>query len=265
MDYSERFKCSLLPDDDNGKDRDYTQANILAQYGSEVKIPSRISVMDRVPDIQNQLNFGACAHFALMRIAAVFDPRIVFSPFYSYYFTRLYEFGIDNIGEDQGSTLRSTLKCANRKGWTLGELWNYTASNFALEPNDVAKFYANNKLKYKRIVYYRINSIDEIKFGMAMGYVPYLGIKITDSFYSEETMKTGLISCPSGKEHGLHGVMVTCFDDDKNGGCLTVDNSWGRSVGDNGRFYMPYDVLPLILNDGWMVKFVDAPDIGKVV
>ena len=263
MDYSERFKCSLLPDDDNGKDRDYSQANILAQYGSEVKIPSRVSFMDRVPEIQNQLNFGACAHFALMRIAAVFDPCIVFSPFYSYYFTRLYEFGIDNIGEDQGSTLRSTLKCANRKGWTLGELWNYTASNFALEPNDVAKFYANNKLKYKRIVYYRINSIDEIKFGMAMGYVPYLGIKITDSFYSEETMKTGLISCPSGKEHGLHGVMATCFDDDKNGGCLTIDNSWGQSVGDRGRFYMPYDALPLILNDGWMVKFVDAPDSSK--
>ena len=114
MDYSERFKCSLLPDDDGDKDRDYTQSNILAQYGSEIKIPSRISVMDRVPDIQNQLNFGACAHFALMRIAAVFDPRIIFSPFYSYFNTRVYEFGIENVGEDRGSSLRGTLKCGNK-------------------------------------------------------------------------------------------------------------------------------------------------------
>lgn len=259
MDYSERFKCTLLPDDDGDKDRDFNVTNILAMYESEVKIPSRISVMDRVPDIQNQLNFGACAHFALMRIAAVFDPRIIFSPFYSYFNTRVYEFGIENVGEDRGSSLRGTLKCGNKYGWTLEELWRYMASNFALEPSDVAKFYANNKLKNKRIVYYRINSIDEIKFGMAMGYVPYLGIKITDSFYSEETMMTGLILPPEGKEHGLHGIMETCFDDDLKKGCCVVDNSWGRSVGDNGRFYMPYDVLPLILNDGWMVKFIDIP------
>ena len=47
--------------------------------------------MDRVPKIQNQLNIGACAHFAFARIAAVFDPQILFSPLYTYFFTRYRE------------------------------------------------------------------------------------------------------------------------------------------------------------------------------
>ena len=189
MDYSERFKCSLLPDEDDP--RDYNQSNVLASYQEEIKIPSRVSFMDRVPKIQNQLNIGACAHFAFARIAAIFDPWILFSPLYTYFFTRYRENAIINpdgtkiinVEEDTGSTLRGTLKTANTYGWTLEELWKYTMANFPIEPSEAAKFYASNELKTKRVVYYRVHSMDEIKFGMAMGYVPLMSMKITESFY----------------------------------------------------------------------------------
>ena len=256
MDYAEQFKCSLLPDGDDG--RDYTQTNIMEMYNKEIKIPSKISFIDKLPPIGNQLTLGSCAHWAFNRIAAVFDPRILFAPMYTYYFTRLAEFGIENIGENKGSTLRGVLKTANKKGWTLEELCRYGVDKLATEPDDISKAYAGNKIKYKRVIYYAISSVDEIKFGMAMGFVPFIGIKITDSFYSEETMKTGLILPPSGKEHGLHGVMSGCFDDDLKNGCNIIDNSWGMSVGDKGRFYLPYDVFPSILSNAWMVKIVDV-------
>lgn len=268
MDYSERFKCSLLPDKDDP--RDYTQSSILASYDEKVKIPSRVSFMDRVPKIQNQFNIGACAHFAFARIAAVFDPQILFSPLFTYFFTRDYENAIIDqngvktvdLGEDTGSTIRGTLKTANIHGWTLEELWNYTISNFPIEPSEAAKFYASNKLKDKRVVYYRVHTVDEIKFGMAMGYVPLLGIKITDSFYSEETMKTGLILPPEGKDYGLHGVPSLCFDDGLKKGSNVIDNSWGDKVGDKGRFYLPYETFPLITSDAWMIKIITLPKVG---
>ena len=232
-------------------------------YEKEVIVPSKISFISDLPPIQNQYRLGACASFAFTRIASVFDPHILFSPLFSYFFARLLEFGIENIGEDSGVSLRGMLKAANQYGWSLEELWRYIAERFSLEPDDVSKMFATNKLKYKRVVYYKVHTSDEVKYGMTMGYVPFLGITITDSFYSEQTMKTGIIIPPSGKEYGYHAVMSPCFDDDlkktdSGNGCHVIDNSWGMSVGDNGRFYMPYEVFPTIVNDAWMVKIVDV-------
>ena len=65
---------------------------------------------------------------------------------------------------------------------------------------------------------------------------------------------------------GGHAVSIVGYDDTmpvdgRSPGRFIVRNSWGTSWGDNGYFYMPYDVLktPGMASDFWLISAVNNP------
>lgn len=64
------------------------------------------------------------------------------------------------------------------------------------------------------------------------------------------------------KEFGGHEMVITGYDDNavalddkgqEHRGLLTLRNSWGESVGDNGNFYMSYDYFKILLLDAYRI------------
>lgn len=251
MDVKQIYTCSLRPDVPDK--RDFKAADTL----KAVKIPSRVSYVDAMPRIRDQGALGACASFATMRIIeAFYSKRVRLSPLFAYYNGRLKEFGEEGISEDSGNTLRGILKATNEYGFCLEQLWPYLPSNFAVKPPEVPYEDAAKRVKGDKLAYYRATDVEEVCAGMAQGYIPLQGIYITESFYSDDCIKSAAIPPPSGKRYGGHAVVISEYNRDY--GLFTIDNSWGEDVGQGGRFYLPFEYYDAITMDCWLVK--DAPD-----
>merc|ERR1711998_428137 len=103
--------------------------------------------------------------------------------------------------------------------------------------------------------------ITALKHAMATAKRPVVfGFTVYDSFESAEVASTGVMPMPQNDEKvlGGHAVMACGFDDEKQ--AVLVRNSWGKSWGDQGYFWMPYAFIsnPDLADDFWMVETINA-------
>merc|ERR1712023_266794 len=93
-----------------------------------------------------------------------------------------------------------------------------------------------------------------------MGKPVVFGFTVYSSFESEEVASTGVMPMPQPDEKvlGGHAVMACGFDDEKQ--AVLVRNSWGKSWGEEGYFWMPYEFISNrdLADDFWMVETIDA-------
>lgn len=251
--YADKYKCTLKKDKVDCRDFVFTASNEYEE------IPDEVSFLDGMPEIWNQGSIGSCQSFALARIISYFyknsfDPSML----YMYYNVRQYE--ADDPLEDSGGTLRGTLKSTNNMGVCESKYHPYLVENINLKPSNKAYSDGIGRIAGDKLLYYRATSINDIKRGMSKGYVPYVGVMITDSFYSDKCMTTGVIPMPKGKQYGGHALVlsrfvktVDIFGNKKS--VFTIENSWG-SCGCDGRFTVTDKVLEKILIDCWLVKIV---------
>lgn len=234
-------------------ERDY-----LFSVGKRTDIPKSISLVDKMPEIWNQEDIGSCASFSAGRIISYFY-RNAFVPscLFLYYNVRELE---GDVNKDSGSTLRGVLKSANKTGYCKESLWKYVPRQYKVKPFKSAYEDGAERLYGDKIMYYRINNVDDIKYALADGYVPIIGVNVTDSFYSDKCMKTGKIPMPKGRNYGGHALVISGYDTIPK--CITgdteivfiIENSWGKNVGINGRFTVTDKVLEEILIDAWAVR-----------
>jgi len=88
-----------------------------------------------------------------------------------------------------------------------------------------------------------------------------MGFYVYDSFMSKNVSKTGIMPYPNTKREKLlggHAVLLVGYNKTKK--VFIVRNSWGTNWGDNGYFYMPFDVVnPNMSSDYWIIKSVNNP------
>ena len=262
--YQEMYKCSLQKDKID--ERDFL-------FQSEINIdnlPDEINFINGMPEIWNQQNIGSCQSMAFNRIYSYFNKnKFKPSSLFLYYNVRD---DSNQVDIDCGGSLRDTIKVANNLGVCSEETYPYITNKFKEKPPIEAYIEALKNNEDKKFKYYRVTNSMQLYQAMSLGYIPYLGIIITDSFYSDKCMKTGEVPNPSSNELGGHGVVISYAKLNKNPkgifknlqsrGYFIFDNSWSSDVGDKGRFKISFEVLDKMLLDCWAV---DIDIIQKLV
>jgi C1A family cysteine protease len=205
--------------------------------------------------IFDQGNLGSCTGNALAGALQFFEkkdkvPYIELSRLFVYYDERVAE---NTINIDSGAQLRDGIKTLAKLGVCSETCWPYNIQNFAIQPDHRCYREAAN---HRILIYYRINTLDDMKHCLNNGYPFVFGFSCYQSMETENVVKTGIIPMPTGKERllGGHAVMAIGYND--NTKKFIIRNSWGVGWGDKGYGYIDYEYLTNrnLSDDFWTIR-----------
>ena len=280
--------------------RDYTQhteavAQLLEPTGllrgslrsrrkkkGKADLPASSDLRPWCAPIEDQLGLGSCTAHAGVGVLEYYERKsfgkfIDASRLFLYKVTR----NLMHQKGDTGAYLRSTMGAMVLFGVPPEEYWPYTeaADAFDREPPAFCYAFAQN---YKTIKYYRHDppgtsareKLDRVKTHLAAGHPVMFGFTVYNSISQADS--TGLIPFPSAREKivGGHAVLAAGYDDRKkitnaNGrvetaGALLIRNSWGRTWGQEGYGWLPYEyVIGGLAEDFWSVLKKEWVDTGQ--
>lgn len=185
------------------------------------------------------------------------DPNYVFdnpSRLFIYYNERAIE---HTIGSDSGAQIRDGIKTLASKGVCSEMTWPYVLEVFTRKP---PKFAYAQAYQLRALKYERVNNcfITNIQGPLALGNPVVFGFTVYESFESEATAKTGIVSMPTRRERVLGGHAVMAVGYDKIKKMVKVRNSWGPDWGLGGYFWMPEAYLTRsgLADDFWTLSQV---------
>lgn len=160
------------------------------------------------------------------------------------------------VNEDAGAFIRDGMKVLQKMGCAPEADWPYDVAKFTEAPPTKA---TTDAALFKITEYHRVTDLTALKSALAEGYPVVLGIGVYESFESDQVAKTGIVPMPKRGEKllGGHAVLAVGYKDDANNigqGVVIVRNSWGRSWGDKGYFYLPYSYFAKYVTDMWTGK-----------
>ena len=226
-------------------------------------LPSKVDLRLQCPIIYDQNELGSCTANALagafqfeqLKQIKKRSQSFIPSRLFIYYNERVLE---GTVNSDAGATLRDGIKTLNAQGVCPETLWKYKIGKFAQKPS--ATCYAS-ALKNQLQEYLSVTpSIPQIKQCLADGYPAVFGFSVYSSFMTDQVAQTGIMPMPQDGDQleGGHAVMAVGYDNSKS--ALLVRNSWGKSWGLNGYFWMPYDYTTLaqLTSDFWTIRLVEV-------
>lgn len=254
---------------DEYDERDFLFKNI---FGIQKTLPTSIDLRDKMPEIENQGNLGACQSFAINAIISEMKKNN-FKPSHLFVYYNIRDL-MGRISEDTGGTLRDTCKAVEKKGVCDRQFWRYAIEKFAERPPEEAYQDAVNS---KITSYHRITSIQEIKQALVNGLIPLVGVIVYESMQSAECILTGEIPMPKDNEQQLggHAMDIVAYYDapketsllssifncllgiKKSKGYFILRNSWGTGIGIDGTGYfkISYEAFMKIVMDMWVINY----------
>lgn len=230
-----------------------------------VKLPPRIDLTGKCPEVYAQGEIGSCTANAI-GAAIEFDQikqrlRNVFIPsrLFIYYNERAME---NTVNDDSGAMIRDGVKSVAKQGVCPETMWPYDPSPFPPNPHLAKKPSARcykEALRHTAVEYRRLpRTLTQMKGCLASGYPFVLGFTVYESFESDQVTRTGKMPMPSQREHvlGGHAVLAVGYDDKQSR--FRVRNSWGTDWGMKGYFTMPYAYLMdgNLSDDFWKITLV---------
>lgn len=216
----------------------------------------RVDLSAGFPTPFTQGKLGSCTAVALISLLlydmkkSAHESIESMSVLYLYYWSRFLESSEDY---DAGVSLSDCIMAIQKFGICKESLWPYDIKKFTNRPSAEALQDAGaskDKFDMKRIK--KVSQKLSVMKNMLNRQCPFAcGIKIYESFESKEVERTGLVLMPEKNEtyKGSHAVVFVGYDDNVNGGCFLVRNSWGPNWGTNftcehdkerGYFWLPY-------------------------
>lgn len=205
--------------------------------------------------IKNQGVQSTCVAHALSSMVEFFNLR---DTQHKYQFSTDFIYGCrtdtDYLGE--GMFLRDGLKVVQKYGDVL---YTQLPGNTNV-PTAREKVFANfdiltEQAKPNRIsTYYKIKTINEIKYALIHdGPVP-----ASMKWFKDAKVKSdGLYTYTSKEIRSYHAVLILGWDKDK----LIIQNSWGKTWGNHGLFYVPFNQIKDIFCEFYGVTDENNVDI----
>ena len=210
--------------------------------------------------IENQGNLGSCTGNAIAGAIELLHKRenrtLDISRLFIYYYERLL---MGTVNYDSGAYIRDGIKVCYKYGAPTENLWPYNIRKFKTAP---AKTALLDAAKRKVTSYQRAADFDAVIDAITSGYPVTIGFSVYSSFDSPAVARTGIMPYPNvNKEKLLGGHAVLIVGYNKNNNTFIVRNSWGKYWGDNGYFYMPFQVIQnnKMSSDFWFIKSISNP------
>jgi C1A family cysteine protease len=191
-------------------------------------------------------------------------PFQAISRLFIYYNERDIEGTVDS---DSGANIRDGIKSVNTTGACAESEWAYDISKFTVKPppqcyTDALNFTAS---KYESVN----QTLNDLQSALSSGRGLVIGISVYDSFESEETANTGIVSIPAASESQVGGHCVRLVGYTNNGingipaKHFIGANSWGVDWGLKGYFAIPYEYIlnPGLASDFWLIQAIAGTTI----
>lgn len=208
--------------------------------------------------IEDQGNLGSCTGQAIAGAIELINKRnkkvTDVSRLFIYYYERLLE---GTINYDSGAYIRTGIKAMTKYGAPLEKHWPYVINKFKTKPSSIADI---DGARRKVTLYERANSIESIINAINGGFSVIVGFDVYSSFFNVN--RTGIMSYPNlSREVLLGGHAVLLVGYSRSSKYFIARNSWGPTWGDNGYFYMPFDIIKnnRMSGDFWVIKSVQNP------
>jgi len=221
-----------------------------AVYKVNEDLPAKADLREVCSPVVDQGQLGSCTANAIASGLREYllnknnQEWVALSRLFLYWEERYLE---GTVEEDSGAEIRDGMKVLKTIGVCPEVDWPYDISTFTNPPDEQDVI---NAAEYKINEYHRINSLAQLKAAVAEGLPVVIGIEVYESFEADSVSLTGLVPVPDPTREALlggHAVLVVGYDDSKEQ--LIVRNSWGKSWGDEGYCYIPYDFY----NEGYMM------------
>ena len=245
--YKAKHIYKLKKDIEDLRDFSYT----TTRFKKISEIPKYKDLRAYCSNIVDQGNLGSCTANAIvsgLREYLELQDKLtltVLSRLFLYYEERKIE-GTINI--DSGAQIRDGMKVLNKLGVCPEQDDPYFIEKFKLPPSRKS---IKDAKKFTIAEYSRIWDIQDLKLSIAEDKPVVCGIKVYESFESDIVANSGIVPMPKKGESILGGHAVLAVGYNENKKQVIMRNSWGEEWGDNGYFYLPYDVFNYLIMDMW--------------
>lgn len=245
-------KYHWVPDRHDGRDKLYPVSNKLSN--------TVVDLRNYCTEIEDQGNLGSCTGNAIAGAIELIDKRTGkqrdISRLFIYYYERLYE---GTVNYDSGAYIRDGIKSVYTYGAPTENLWPYDITKFRTKPTKNA---VDDAAKRKVKLYQRVLNHEGCLDAIANGNPVIIGFNVYESFETNIVADIGMMPYPDvHHERLLGGHCVLLVGYSKTTKCYIARNSWGTEWGDNGYFYMPFQVIQntSMSSDFWIIKTVNNP------
>lgn len=246
MDFKD-IKFGVIPSPEDK--RDYASS---AGIPTDIELPKKFSLRDKVKYIINQKQYGTCtgcAGVAVKNIQENIDnnlPTNGLSPLYIYTMSKQ----IDGIPDQEGSYPRCTMEVMSKGVLPENDLPYSLLLDSKKLPN-ITEEQKQKAIPYRIKSYAQIfdNNIINLKQALITQGAVLGTLVVTDAFMFPEQNK--YIGDPKGVTYGCHAICICGYDDEltytfSNGktekGFILIQNSWGNWA-DSGFAWIPYNAL----------------------
>lgn len=228
--------------------------------GDETTLPRAIDLSGNFPTPGNQGQQGSCVAWATAYALKSYQEKIEeqwdFSE--STTFSPAWVYNQINGGQDGGSMISDAMQLLVTKGAASWQSMPYNDQDYLTQPSAAA---ISEAAAYKAVEFRAISSVQQMKAALANRNPVVSGIEIFPSF---ETLQgpDSVYNSTAGGQLGGHAITLVGYDDDRYGGAFKIINSWGVNWGDNGFFWLPYDMIPQVMSQAFVLT--DGTNTGEV-
>ena len=221
-------------------------------------LPKTVDLRPFCSPVEDQGQLGSCTGNAVAGLIEYLNRKanrnLDVSRLFIYYEERVL---IGTVNYDSGAYIRDGIKVVNKLGAPLESIWPYNINKYTTRPNAAAY---TDAARRKAGSYEKCANFTAVKNALARGFPVVVGFDVYDSFYNIGS--NGVMTYPNTAREQLlggHAVVLVGYDDNRN--AFIARNSWGRSWGLQGYFYMPYRVIQntSMSSDFWIITSVTNP------
>jgi len=249
------------------RDPSYALAEQFVPQLSESSIAATVDLRQYCSPIDDQGNLGSCTGNAIAGAIDLLDRKTHnlqtrVSRLFIYYYERVIE---NDVNYDNGAYISDGIRATSTYGAPQETLWPYNINLFRTRPSSAA---IADAVKRKVTSSQAAANFTAVQSALASGYPVIVGFDVYSSFEGawgnipHGQTGSGVMPYPNTRTEQLLGGHAVCIVGYNNANStFIVRNSWGTSWGDNGYFYMPYQVIQntAMSSDFWVIKSVNDP------